>query len=335
MRTTLTLGALLALSAAAHAQPVALTGAVGPPPPTETKAAKPVEDLNDLTQVGALCLATRPADRVYFHRDPTNPAAASDERNAYKAARDEAMDQLYRLRIPQEGFRLGDFNDDDNLLPLDLTSPPRALHGAITLLFPAEPHVEFSITRQQLGDVSAALKAGTAVLVAYFELNDEQGAVCTGSVAEQVYTIAALPVTFELRDGNGRELARADTPRADQFRSVIGGYSGTPRAILGAVEADGTDPVLLSQHLAALIEPLRHCYMDRLKTRNDAGGTVVLGVSVTTAGTVDAVTFIADALGDDPLRQCVSDTFKTATFTDVGGLPALFRVPVEFRLSQR
>jgi hypothetical protein len=151
-------------------------------------------------------------------------------------------------------------------------------------------------------------------------------------VAAGVYTIAALPVTFQLQDQSGNILARADSPRAERYRSVIGGYSGTPAAVLGAVEADGVDIIPIAKKLSSTVEPLRKCYADRLKEKSDAGGTVVVGVSVKSSGQVETVTFIADALGDATLRQCVEDTFKGATFAGVPGLPALFRVPVELKL---
>lgn len=292
------------------------------------KAAHTVEDLKDLPQISALCLATRPASRVYFGGTPKERGEAAA---SYKAARAAALDQLYRMRIAQDGFRLGDEKREE--IPLDLSFAPRALDSAVTLVFPSDAAVPLKVEKSDA--LSAALKSHTLGLVAYFELSDEQGAVCSGSVAAQVFSIAALPVAFELRDGSGQVLARGETARADRFRALIGGYRGTPSAVFGAVDADGIDAPALGRKLAAASESLRHCYAERLKVRNDVGGTLVVGMSVDEKGAVGQVNFIADALHDEPLQKCAEEELRQVSFAGVAGLPTLFRVPVEFRLARR
>ncbi len=298
---------------------------------TNTPPLEGIVDLSDLAAVKAVCLATRPPDRVYFEGDAVAQGNAKEE---YRTKRLAALGRLYRVRVPPEGFKLGEYQPRQDELTLDLSASPRALHGGLTLIFPSDTPVAFEVTASQAKDVSQAVKAGRAQLVAYFELDDDQGAVCTGSTAAQVFSIAAVPVAFELRDQQG-SLARADTRRADQYRALIGGYSGAPEAVLGAIQGESPDTISIARHLTPSIETLKKCYADRLKTRADSGGTAVLGVSIKASGQVDSVTFIADGLGDDPLRECVETTFKGISFSGVQGLPTLFRVPVEFRLAQR
>ncbi len=310
--------AVLGLSVAARADAV----------DDQDRTAHSVEDLKDLPQISALCLATRPVSRVYF---AGTPKERGDAAASYKAARASALDQLYRMRIAQDGFRLGDEEREE--VPLDLSLAPRALDSAVTIVFPTDSSIPLKVEKSEA--LSAALKSHTLTLVAYFELNDEQGAVCSGSVAAQVFTIAAFPVAFELRDGSGQVLARGETPRADRFRALIGGYRGTPVAVFGAVDADGIDAPALGRKLAAATDALRHCYGERLKTRNDVGGTLVVGMSVDERGSVAQVNFIADALHDEPLQKCAEEGLRQVSFSGVPGLPTLFRVPVEFRLSRR
>lgn len=294
------------------------------------EAAESVVDLTDVQQAKALCLATRPAERVFFEGDAVAKASA---REKYTTERSSAVERLYRLRLPHDGFKLGAYDAKDQSLDLDLSYAPRALQGALTLTLPNDAPMAFEITPQQAKDIAAAMKAGTATLTAYFQLNEDQGAVCSGSVAAGVFNIAALPVSFELQDQSGHALGRADSPRAERYRAVIGGYSGTPTAVLGTVEGDGVDVIPIARKLASTIEPLKKCYSDRLRERSDAGGSAVIGVEVKASGQVDTVTFIADALGDDTLRKCVEATFKGSSFAGVPGLPTLFRVPVEMKLT--
>jgi hypothetical protein len=318
----------------ANATPVvAATTSVAPSPGVKSgaTAASPVEDLDSVEKVKALCLATRPIGRVYFEGDPVDRDKAKDN---YETERKSAMHKLYRASIPASGFRLGDYNGKESSLDLDLSRSPRALNGALTLAISSDKDITFNVTPSQVKAAAAAMKAGTATMVAYFELSDDQGAVCSGSSAAGVFTISVLPVAFDLRDGMGQLLGREETARADRYRAVLGGYSGTPSASIGAVDGDGFDAGGLAKRLAGLSDPLRKCYVDRLKERPDVGGTVVIGVEVLQDGSVHNVTFIADALRDEPLRKCIYDSVKSLKLTGLTEKPAmfLFRVPVELRL---
>jgi len=320
------------VSAPGRAANPALAPAVAPPAKPATPVTTPVEDLDSVDKVKALCLSTRPPDRVYFEGD--DPAEKAKAKDAYAANRKAAMHKLYRASIPASGFHLGDYDAKANTLTLDLATSPRALHGALTLSFSHEKDITLNVSPTQVKDAAAAMKAGTATLVAYFELDDEQGAVCTGSAAAGVFNVAAEPVAFDLRDGMGQLVGRNETPRADRYRAVLGGYSGTPSAAIGPVDGDGFDAPALSKKLNTLVDPLRKCYVDRLKERPDVGGTVVIGVEVGSDGGVRTVTFIADALRDEPLRKCVDEHVKALKLNGVTEKPVgfLFRVPVEMRL---
>jgi hypothetical protein len=182
--------------------------------------------------------------------------------------------------------------------------------------------------------VQSAMRAGTATLVSYFELSDEQGAVCSGSAASGVFSAAVRPVAFDIRDGMGQSLGHAETPLADRYRAQLGGYSGVPTVSFGAVEGDYTDASAISRKLTPTTDALKQCYTDRLASRPDAAGTAVLGVAVLEDGRVESVSFVADAVRDEPLRKCVEDNVKKVSFAGVGGLPALFRVPVDFKLTR-
>ena len=185
------------------------------PATTDKIAAPTILDIDGVPAAAALCLATRPPGQVYFGADAV---AGGADKAKYAAARTTALAQLYRVRIPTEGFRLGEYDEDQSHLALDLTFSPRMMHGGITLAFPGESQAEFPVTAQAAKDIAAAVKSRKATLVTYFQLNDDQGAVCTGSVAAQVFTLASLPVVFELRDEKGASLARIETPRAQNLR---------------------------------------------------------------------------------------------------------------------
>jgi hypothetical protein len=319
MRTALILAALLAALPVARAEtPAAAAVPAAAPAPS---APPTVEDLVDIAHVKAVCLATRPPDRVYFDGDAV---AVADALAKYKVARTADLARLYRARVPPQGFKLGTYDASEGELSLDLSAPP-----------PTDAPVEFKLTEAQAAAVSAAAQAGRAQLVAYFELNDDQGAVCTGSAAAGVFTIAAEPVAFEIRDAAGTSLARAEMARAEQYRALIGGYSGTPEVVLGSIQGDSPDAVSIARRLTPTRDVLKACYTERLRARTDAGGSAVISVSIKEGGQVEGVTFIADALDDDVLRKCVESTFRGVSFDGVQGLPTTFRVPVELRLSSQ
>ena len=299
-------------------------------PAQPAKAPSDLVGLSTPDEVKAVCLATRPPERLLFTGDAVARAKAKEE---YVAARRAALQRLYLVRVRADGFTLGDYDAGGQTLPLDLSRPMHALDGALTLAFAAAEPLLVPLSLPAATAAAGSKSAGTARLDAYFELDDGVGAVCSGSAAAGVFTLAAVPVAFELKDGTGQLLGRVETPLADRHRAVLGGYSGTPAAVVGpvTVQGDQTDAKAIAQRLDAVTEPVRRCYVERLLAKPDAGGTVVLGVDVAATGQVDSVDFTADALHDDALHKCVDQAVRAVRFRGVAGLPTLFRVPIELK----
>ncbi len=319
-----------ALPLGARAAP-APTAPAHPEPSRGTSAAS--ADLVELTQpqqVRAVCLAARPVEEVPFTGSPVEKAKAKD---AFQAAHQSAMKKLYLVRAGASGFRLGDYDSDAQTLALDLSRPLRLLYGALEVAFAVTEPLVMPMPPDIAKAASASVAAGTARLDAYFELNDDLGPVCSGSVAAGVFTVSARPVAFELRDGSGKLLGRVETPLADAHRAVLGGYTGKPEAQVGPVTVqDNVDAKALARKLREVEDPLTRCYVQRLQQKPDAGGTVVLGVEVDADGRVRSVDFTADALQDAALHACVDSSVRALRFSGVVGLPTLFRVPIELKL---
>ncbi len=334
---------LLALvSTAALAVPPANPPSAAKPPPAAKPAAKvapapaapmpTIQELGSVAGIKDLCLATRPVDRVFFAGDEVAKAQAKEQ---FVAVREDAMGQLYHARIPASGFALGEYRSKAGQLSLDLSRAPRALHGALILAIPGDIEVLFDLNTDQARAVNDATTAGDAVLDTYFELEDETGAVCSGSAASEVFAVNVRPVAFVVRDRNGNELAREETPLADKHRNLLGGYSGIPTVILGGVETEGADALAISKRISASLDDFRQCYAERLKVRPDASGAMWLGIAVQGDGHIDTVTFIADAVGDEPLRKCIEKQLKSIRFVGVAGLPTLCRAPLDFKLAPK
>lgn len=288
--------------------------------------------LDSPERVRQVCLATRPASRVLFTGDP---AAQGEARAAFDNERVAALERLYRVTVPGRTIAFGPYDERAGRLPIDPSSTPRAMHGVVTLAWAGGDMPSFELGAKEAKQLAQSARSGTASANVFFELAEDLGAPCTGSVAAEVFTISARPVAFELQDGMGRTLARAETPLADRHREALGGYSGVPTAAIGPVEAEGSDATAISRKLATATDPLRRCYVRRLDEKPAAGGTVVIGVAVERGGKVQAVNFIADALGDPALRTCVEESVRALSFSGVSGLPTLFRVPVELKLLPR
>lgn len=308
-----------------------------PEKPAEKAPAKAptptVEDLTTAARVKEVCLATRPAERVLFTGDEV---AKAEDKATYGAAREAAMQRLYRARIAADGFRLGEYRTRDGALLLDLTRSLRSLHGALQVSLPSTSDVAFPLTPEAAKGALGAAKAGTATVDAYFELDDETGIVCAGNLAAGVFNVQAVPVAFELRDGVGQLLARTETPLADKHRAILGGYSGIPTAVVGQVTAPGDiDARALLKRLEGIGDPVRRCYARRLEERPNTAGTLILAVEVGADGKVGSIELTADAVGDEPARACVEDAVKAVRFNGISGLPTLFRVPVELKLVPR
>lgn len=287
-------------------------------------------DLSDPAQARELCLATRPTDRVLFDGDQVERAKATA---AYEEGREKAIERLYRVRVPAGGFKVGAYDLKGQSLAIDTRLPLRLSHGAVNVVLPSGS-LALELPPDGASAAMAAVKGGNATLDVFFALDDSTGAPCTGSVAAGVVTLSGDPISAELKDGLGQVVARGETERADAFRGALGGYAGTPTVTIGAVQTDagGADPKVVASKLKAIVDPLRACYDRRLREKPTAGGTAVLGVALADGGSVGEVNFIADALGDDVLRDCIEASMKKVRVEGAGGL---FRVPIEFKLVRK
>lgn len=286
--------------------------------------------LDNRQAVRELCLATRPTARVAFEGDQV---ARAEAKKVHAAQRKVALARLYRLKVPADGFEFGAYDTRERRLALSFQQPLRTLYGAVNVSIPSDTKLHFLMPAEAAAGAVAARNARSASLEIHFLLDASAGAVCAGSVATDVYQLAGRAVSVTLLDGVGAQLARAETPLADDYRGLLGGYSGVPEVKVGVVQADeGLNPEHLALQLAGIVEPVRRCYEARLEEQPSASGVVVLGVAINAQGGVDAVNFIADALGDASLRECVHAAMSKVRFDPIKGL---FRVPVELRLAPR
>ena len=326
--TTVLVAGLVMVTGAARAQ----DGGTPPPAKANAQARTPegLVALDSPEKAREVCLATRPTARVAFEGNAVEQATAKE---AHREARKEALGRLYKVQVPSQGFSFGAYDAKEHKLAIDFRRPLRALYGAVTVAIPSDTSLLLPMSPEAAQSALAAHNARAATLDLFFVLDEGAGAPCAGSAAADVYTVSGEAVAAALHDGMGTLLARAETPRADAHRALLGGYSGVPTVSIGAVQTDeGMDPVRIAQRLQSVTEPVRRCYEARLTQQPSASGVVVLGVAVGGSGAVESVDFIADALGDPMLRECVESAFSKTRFEGVKGL---FRVPVELKLTPR
>lgn len=286
-----------------------------------------VAQLKSLDTVKEICLATRPVERVHFSED----AEGSRAKEAYQAELARLERQLFKVSVPVAPGQLGTYSNQASELPLR-PGPLSLLHGAVRVTFPASESASFSLNRQQAQNIAELAQKGELELEYFFLLSTEAGAVCQGSLATQIYSLSTTPVAFLLRNQVGDVLVRDESSLADAHREALGGFTGVPRVLLGAVSAEReVSASEVATRLDALIAPVRSCYEDRVHDRPGVAGTVVLGVGVGAAGEVQTVDVIADALHDEALLRCLISEMRQIRFVGLAGLPSLFRVPVEFR----
>lgn len=275
--------------------------------------------------VRELCLALRPAHRVLERSE--------EGRASHEQERKRALATLYRISVPAQGYALGAYDAPGEKLAVDTRKPFRAFHGALSLAVPMTPRALVTINADGARGAQASWKARSGTLDVTFALDERAGGACAGQVATDVYTLQGKVVALALHDGMGAEVGRGETPLADDYRAILGGYSGTPSVRIGGVLADeDVDEAHVAGRLVTIVEGTRRCYEARLKDRPGLVGTVMLGVVVDDEGRVGAIDVVADALGDETLRACAKDAISKITFDMPRGL---FRVPVEFRLVTR
>lgn len=308
--------------------------ALGPPSRAESASAGSADDdtlvfVQSPAQARDACLAARPASMLVFEGDESEVA---EKKRAHEAERQRLSQVLYRLRVPAQGFAFGSYDSREEKLPLDVRKPFRASFGAISVAVPRGTRLLLPLTAKEAQAAVAAQNARSASLELSFVLDTGAGA-CTGSSAANVYTLNGKAVSAVLFDGMGAALARAETALADDFRSLLGGYSGVPAVRWGELQADDAMlPERVMFHLQASTDAVRRCYVSQLESHPGVAGVVMLGVAVNALGEVDAVDFIADALGDPVLKSCVQEAVSAVKFDEGKGL---FRVLVEFRLMPR
>lgn len=298
--------------------------------PSDSSANDALVFVQSPTQARDVCLAVRPTARVSFEGDD---AQVAELQRAHDARRKQAFKVLYRLRLPAQGFVFGAYDSREEKLPIDSRTPFRASYGAVTVSVPRATRLLLPLAAKEANAAVAARNARSATLELSFTLDDKAASACEGSSAADVYTLYGKAVSAVLFDGMGTVLARTETPLADDYRSLLGGYSGVPTVRWGEIQADDAmEPQRLLLHLKQGTDSMRRCYVSQLEDHPEVAGVVMLGVAVNESGGVDTVDFIADALGDPVLRQCVKDAVTGVRFDEKKGL---FRVLVEFRLVTR
>jgi len=278
----------------------------------------------------AACLASRPVERVFFDGDEVARVKAKE---AYEAARVRVLKDLYVVKVPSRGFSFGDYRTKDSVLPLDLSLPLRALHGAISLVVDNDGLLGFPFDESSAKAAIAAHKSGTDVLEVSFELDPVLGAPCSGSLATDVFVVTANVAMLELKDGLGKSLARVEGPAVDRHRDLLGGYSGTPAVNLGLVTTQDKADVVEAGRRLLVTQPLaKACYEKRIAEAEGLFGTLVFLLDLTAEGRIDKLVITADDVLDEGLRTCTEDAIRKAAFLGLDGLPARIQVPVEFKL---
>lgn len=295
--------------------------------PSDQNADEPLVFVQSPAQARAVCLAARPSSQVWFDGDETETKAA---RKAYEARRKKAYKVLYRLRLPAEGFEFGAYDNWNKGLPVDVSKGFRASYGAVTVDVPRATRLLLPLSATAAKAAQSARNARSASLELSFVLDSSAAAACTGSSSVDVYTLHGKAVAAVLFDGVGDEIERAETPLADSYRSLLGGYSGVPTVRWSLIEgAETMLPDRLEFSVQASIKQMRGCYESMLKLHPGGVGEMGMVIAVNATGAVDEVNIVADSISKPSLAACVQDQVMKLQFDEGGGLVTAH---IEFRL---
>src|SRR5512143_3993374 len=207
--------------------------------PNVTAAATAPRLLETPSQVRALCEALLPSERLLARGDVVERATAEA---AHDSRREAALEARYRVVIPAERLRFGEYDPDEKQLVLSERAFLSGAIGAIQV-WPVESG-GLPVTVEP-----AAAQRRTLALALTFTLPDDDDVTCGHANGSNRYSLGVDPFRWEYLDG-GRVLARggegSDRPlgtaaEGAQPRVRVADPIGGGREIRSAVEAKEKD----------------------------------------------------------------------------------------------
>ena len=224
--------------------------------------------------------------------------------------RTQAVSRTYQLRVPPNGFGLGEYREAEQELQLDGKRALRALDGALTLDLSGIDDVAFRATPEQSKQWGAAKKDGKLALTVYFRPSGDR---CAGNPAARIFRMEGYPLWWQL-EADSTAVASADD-------------EGLPVDKPGSGHAFRVDKVLLDTEM-----PRPDAGRDRLSAAQGAldrcaqsarrRGSLVVSFGVQD-GHVRNPQVVLDAARDEETARCVAHALSGAAL--VGADPGATR----------
>lgn len=288
--------------------------------PNVTATATAPRLLETPSQVRALCEALLPSERLLARGDVVERATAEA---AHDSRREAALEGRYRVVIPAERLRFGEYDPDEKQLVLSERAFLSGAIGAIQVWPVESGGLPVTVEPAAAQRIMQAAKRRTLALALTFTLPDDDDVTCGHANGSNRYSLGVDPFRWEYLDG-GRVLARggegSDRPlvtaaEGAQPRVRVADPIGGGREIRSAVEAKEKD--------------LEGCYQRALGQNPALDGSLVAEVELA-GGAARAVRMAADSVQDEAMAGCVTGVLSHVAFPQ--GEDVRTAIPIHFEL---
>lgn len=277
--------------------------------------------VSSTAQIREMCQHLVPAESLQL---TGNAFERGQKRAAHRQAREVALSELYVVEMQATEFELLEYDVDNEELEINSGSGIRVAGGVTTLNFAPGDPMRVSLPPNEARQIARLHQQRQLRLRFGFFLRIESASASPCSYArygQRVMSIQADLAFFELRRNTGQtlireELAELEDDESDSSEGEASTASG-PAVTLTRASVSG------QSNLGRLLETdtgrqlgrrYLSCYQQRLETRSDLSGTVVVNFTVARGGTVTSAHLEIDSLGDRQLGACVLNQTRGFNF---------------------
>lgn len=264
-------------------------------------------------QIREMCQHLVPAESLQL---TGNAFERGQKRAAHRRAREAALVELYVVEMQASEFELLEYDVENEEIEVSTGSGIRVAGGTTTLNFGASDPMRVSIPPNEAQQIARLHQQRQLRLRFGFFLRTESATASPCSYArygQRVTSVQTELAFFELRRNTGQTLVREELAELedDEDSSSSGGErrpASGPAVTLTRASVSG------NTNLGRLLEAdtgrqlgrrYLACYQQRLESRSDLSGTVVVNFTVARGGNVTSAHLEIDSLGDRQLGACV------------------------------
>jgi hypothetical protein len=248
---------------------------------------------------------------------------ATQELRAKKKA---AERKIYRVRVETKGFKLGEYQADDKMLPLSLDQSLVALDGALSLAILDRDSGEFELSAQAAQGVLSTAEKKRLALEIVFRVDREHDGLpaCYSYQKSGAYALRIEPLTLTLIDTSAqKQVASKTTDAMDDLKSWL----EPGKAMLNVLVHDVEGPIdgeALTTAINKRSADLQSCLSAVMKSPS-ATAVLAYAATVTTGGAITELRREVEAAEQSGAASCVE---KVIASVSAAKMPRVSRVHV-------